>query len=59
MPGEKGPDFQQFSTERPRFAQDDLLAELKSSGATVSAKPVTQERGTLSNCSSRSCRGWC
>ncbi len=41
--------YQKFTTERPTFAQDDLLAELQGHGATVSAKPLVQERGMLSN----------
>ncbi|RIK14411.1 MAG: cell division protein FtsH [Acidobacteria bacterium] len=38
-----------FSTERPTFAQDDLLTELIDHGAVVRASPVTEERGALSN----------
>ena len=41
--------YQQFTTERPTFAQDDLLAQLKQGGTTVSATPLTQERGTFWN----------
>ncbi|MCW2626984.1 ATP-dependent metallopeptidase FtsH/Yme1/Tma family protein, partial [Mycobacterium sp.] len=41
--------YQKFSTERPTFAQDDLLTQLKNSGATVSATPLTQQRGILAN----------
>lgn len=41
--------YEQFTTERPTFAQDDLLAALKDSGAVVSAEPLTQERGVLLN----------
>ena len=41
--------YQQFTTERPTFAQDDLLAELADSDATVSATPVVEERGTFLN----------
>ncbi|MEZ0341572.1 ATP-dependent zinc metalloprotease FtsH [Mycobacterium sp. pV006] len=41
--------YEQFTTERPAFAQDDLLAALKDSGAVVSAEPLTEERGVLLN----------
>ena len=41
--------YQQFVTERPTFAQDDLLADLEDSGATVRATPVVQDRGVLAN----------
>lgn len=41
--------YRQFATERPMFAQDDLLAELEAGDAVVSATPVTQQRGVLSN----------
>ncbi|MDA3637920.1 ATP-dependent zinc metalloprotease FtsH [Mycobacterium xenopi] len=41
--------YQKFTTERPTFAQDDLLTALKNSGATVSATPLTQQRGILAN----------
>ncbi|MGC0271399.1 ATP-dependent zinc metalloprotease FtsH [Pseudactinotalea sp. Z1739] len=41
--------YEQFTTERPVFAQDDLLAELESQDAIVQATPVVQERGVFSN----------
>ncbi len=41
--------YQQFETERPTFAQDDLLAELADAGAVVQATPIVQERGTFAN----------
>jgi len=41
--------YQQFTTERPTFAQDDLLAELERTGVTVRATPVVEQRGLLSN----------
>lgn len=41
--------YQRFTTHRPTFAQDDLLAALETSGTTVSAEPLTQERGVLLN----------
>ena len=47
--GQPGATYQQFTTERPTFAQDDLLAQLKTDGAVVRATPVLQQRGMLSN----------
>ena len=41
--------YRRFSTERPVFADDDLLAKLERSGTTVRATPVVQERGPLAN----------
>ncbi|UNX56174.1 ATP-dependent zinc metalloprotease FtsH [Georgenia sp. TF02-10] len=41
--------YDQFVTERPAFAQDDLLTDLEDAGAVVRATPVTQQRGVLSN----------
>jgi cell division protease FtsH len=41
--------YQQFTTERPTFASDDLLAELTQGGATVRATPIVQQRGFLTN----------
>jgi cell division protease FtsH len=41
--------YQKFTTVRPTFAQDDLLTQLMNSGATVSATPLTQQRGILAN----------
>ncbi len=49
LPGAEDSTYQQFVTERPTFAQDDLLADLEASGATVRATPVVQERGILAN----------
>jgi cell division protease FtsH len=49
VPGESSDTYEQFTTERPTFAQDDLLAELADSDATVSATPVVEERGTFLN----------
>jgi cell division protease FtsH len=48
VPGQKGT-YKQFTTERPTFATDDLLAELAADKATVQAKPLVQERGFLTN----------
>ncbi|MFF0374041.1 ATP-dependent zinc metalloprotease FtsH [Actinoplanes missouriensis] len=47
--GRKGETYTKFTTERPTFAADDLLAALERSGATVRATPVVQQRGTLLN----------
>jgi cell division protease FtsH len=41
--------YQQFTTERPTFASDDLLAELTDGGATVRATSILQQRGFLTN----------
>jgi cell division protease FtsH len=41
--------FDRFTTERPTFATDDLLAELTVGEAIVRAKPLVQERGVLTN----------
>jgi cell division protease FtsH len=46
---QKGGTYQQFKTERPTFAADDLLTELAAGGATVRATPIVQERGILTN----------
>ncbi|SNR29841.1 ATP-dependent zinc metalloprotease FtsH [Blastococcus mobilis] len=48
-PGEAEGTYRQFVTERPTFAQDDPLAQLEESGATVSAEPVIEQRGALWN----------
>jgi cell division protease FtsH len=49
LPGQKGRTYQQFTTERPTFAADDLLKELSASQATVRATPLVQQRGFLTN----------
>ncbi len=49
VPGEPDRSYQQFTTERPTFASDNLLAELTDGGATVRATPLTQQRGFLTN----------
>ena len=41
--------YTKFTTERPTFAQDDLLAELQSHGAVVRATPVVDQRGPMVN----------
>ncbi|GAA2178832.1 ATP-dependent zinc metalloprotease FtsH [Brooklawnia cerclae] len=38
-----------FTTERPTFAQDDLLADLQAHGAVVRATPVVDQRGPIAN----------
>jgi len=47
--GKDGRTYQQFTTERPTFATDDLLGELTDGGATVRATPLVQQRGFLTN----------
>jgi cell division protease FtsH len=49
LPGGEGENYERFTTERPTFAQDDLLANLEQRGATVRATPVVEQRGTLAN----------
>jgi len=49
LPGASGQTYQRFSTERPVFAQDDLLSALDQAGAVVRATPLVQERGPLYN----------
>ena len=49
LPGRQNVTYQQFTTERPTFASDDLLAELTGGGATVRATPLVQQRGFITN----------
>ena len=49
VPGQHDQTYQQFSTERPTFATDDLLTELTASGATVRARPLVEQRGFVTN----------
>jgi cell division protease FtsH len=49
LPGHPEKTYQQFTTERPTFAADDLLAQLTATGATVRANPIVQQRGFLTN----------
>ncbi|HSK11389.1 MAG TPA: ATP-dependent zinc metalloprotease FtsH, partial [Vicinamibacterales bacterium] len=49
VPGEEGESYERFTTERPTFAADDLLAELAASEATVRATPLVEQRGLLAN----------
>ena len=48
-PGQSDRTYQQFTTERPTFANDDLLSELTQGEATVRATPIVQHRGFLTN----------
>jgi len=48
-PSQKDRTYQQFTTERPAFASDDLLQEPTESQSTVRATPLVQERGFLTN----------
>jgi cell division protease FtsH len=47
--GQQGRTYQQFTTERPTFAADDLLSELAAGSATVRATPLVEQRGPLWN----------
>src|SRR6185503_9790286 len=49
LPGQSERTYQQFTTERPTFANDDLLSELTQGEATVRATPIVQHRGFLTN----------
>lgn len=49
LPGQPERPYQQFITERPTFASDNLLAELTEGGAKVRATPLAQQRGFLAN----------
>ncbi len=49
LPDAKDVTYQQFTTERPTFAHDDLLTELTGEGAVVRATPLVEQRGFLSN----------
>ncbi|MFF0892529.1 ATP-dependent zinc metalloprotease FtsH [Streptomyces sp. NPDC003278] len=46
---EGGGDYTKFRTQRPAFADDKLWQNLSSHNVTVTARPVVQERGLLSN----------
>jgi cell division protease FtsH len=41
--------YTEFTTERPTFAQDDLLAALEAQDTVVRATPVVEQRGLLVN----------
>jgi len=49
LPGRQGATYRQFTTERPTFAADDLLAELAAGGSSVRATPLVEHRGALTN----------
>ncbi|MDP9408575.1 MAG: AAA family ATPase, partial [Actinomycetota bacterium] len=49
LPGEDGVTYREFVTERPVFAEDDLLAQLERADAEVRATPVIQDRGVIAN----------
>ncbi len=49
LPGQPDRSYQQFTTERPTFANDDLLRELIDEGASVRATPLVQQRGFVTN----------
>src|SRR3954467_8716364 len=49
LPGQPDRTYQQFTTERPTFANDDLLRELIDDGASVRATPLVQQRGFVTN----------
>ncbi|MEW1812571.1 ATP-dependent zinc metalloprotease FtsH [Pseudarthrobacter phenanthrenivorans] len=49
LPGSDGQNYTQFVTERPAFANDDLLGVLEANRVTVRATPLVQERGILLN----------
>ncbi len=49
LPGVKDRTYEQFTTERPTFASDDLLTQLAGEGAVVRATPLVQQRGFLAN----------
>ncbi|TLM84067.1 ATP-dependent zinc metalloprotease FtsH [Pseudarthrobacter sp. NamE5] len=49
LPGNEGQNYIQFVTERPTFAEDNLLAALEANDVTVRATPLVQERGVLVN----------
>ena len=48
-PAAPGNTYKRFATERPVFAQDDLMARLAKSKAVVRATPLVEERGALAN----------
>jgi cell division protease FtsH len=49
VPDQPDRTYQQFTTERPTFAADELLAELTTGGAVVRATPIVEQRGFLAN----------
>lgn len=49
LPEGDGTHYTQFSTERPTFASDDLMADLAAADTVVQAEPLVEQRGTLTN----------
>ncbi|GAA0936163.1 ATP-dependent zinc metalloprotease FtsH [Pseudonocardia zijingensis] len=49
LPDQPDRTYRAFSTVRPAFAHDDLLADLQRTGVIVRATPVNQQRGVLAN----------
>lgn len=49
VPGAEGQSYTEFVTERPTFANDNLLGALEANDVTVRATPLVQERGVLVN----------
>jgi len=49
VPGQAEHTYKRFGTERPAFAQDDLLSALEEGGAAVRATPLVESRGPLFN----------
>jgi cell division protease FtsH len=48
-PAKEKETYKRFTTERPTFARDDLLAELTAGGTRVRATPLVQQRGIFTN----------
>lgn len=49
LPATEGQPYIDFVTERPTFADDNLLSALEANNVTVRATPLVQERGVLLN----------
>ncbi|MEY9935711.1 ATP-dependent Zn protease [Streptacidiphilus sp. MAP5-52] len=49
QPGDGRKTYQQFSTQRPTFASDQLWSELTAQNVKVDAEPVVKERSFLAN----------
>ncbi|HEY3681597.1 MAG TPA: ATP-dependent zinc metalloprotease FtsH [Streptosporangiaceae bacterium] len=49
VPGKKGETYTHFATERPAFAQDNILKEMTDKGVVVEAKPINEQRGVLAS----------
>ncbi|WP_246084789.1 ATP-dependent zinc metalloprotease FtsH [Pseudarthrobacter phenanthrenivorans] len=49
LPATEGQPYKDFVTERPTFADDNLLSALEANNVTVRATPLVQERGVLLN----------